>query len=91
MAELPTDVERLLAVTPEEFVEERARIARNLRDEGRAERPARSLSTKKPPLVVLAVNRAARDRPQAARDAAAQLNDSAPLSCLATQRSIGTS
>ncbi len=70
MAELPTDVERLLAVTPEEFVEERARIARNLRDEGRADEARAVAETKKPPLVVLAVNRAARDRPQAARDAA---------------------
>ena len=70
MAELPTDVERLLAVTPEEFVEERARIARNLRDKGRADEARAVAETKKPPLVVLAVNRAARDRPQAARDAA---------------------
>ena len=70
MAELPTDVERLLAVTPEAFVEERARIARNLRDEGRADEARAVAETKKPPLVVLAVNRAARDRPQTARDAA---------------------
>ena len=37
MADFRTDAERLLAVKPEEFVEERARIARRLRDEGRAE------------------------------------------------------
>jgi hypothetical protein len=70
MAELPTDAERLLAVTPEEFVEERARIARKLLDEGRADDARAVSATKKPPRVVLAVNRAARDRPQAARDAA---------------------
>jgi hypothetical protein len=70
MAELPTDAERLLAVTPEEFVEERARIARKLLDEGRADDARAVAATKKPPRVVLAVNRAARDRPQAAKDAA---------------------
>ena len=59
MAELRTDAERLLAVKPEEFVEERARIARRLRDEGRAEDARAVAGTKKPPLVVLAVNRAA--------------------------------
>jgi hypothetical protein len=70
MAELPTDAERLLAVAPEEFVEERARIARKLLDEGRADDARAVSATKKPPRVVLAVNRAARDRPQAAKDAA---------------------
>jgi hypothetical protein len=69
MAELPTDAERLLAVSPEEFVEERARIARRLRDEGRTDDARSVAETKKPPLVVLALNRAARDRPQAAKDA----------------------
>jgi hypothetical protein len=70
MTELPTDAERLLAVSPEEFVEERTRIVRRLRDEGRADDARAVAETKKPPLVVLAVNRAARDRPQAAKDAA---------------------
>ena len=70
MAELPTDAERLLAVKPEEFVEERARIARTLRNEGRADDARAVAGLKKPSLVVLAVNRAARDRPQAAKDAA---------------------
>jgi hypothetical protein len=71
MTELPPDAERLLAVSPEEFVEERTRIVRRLRDDGRADDARVVAETKKPPLVVLAVNRAARDRPQAAKDAAA--------------------
>lgn len=69
-AELPPEGERLLAAAPEEFVSERARVARELRDEGRADEARRVSGLRKPPLVVLAVNRAARDRPQAARDAA---------------------
>ena len=70
MSELPTDAERLLAVSPEEFVEERNLLVRKLRDAGRAEDARAVAETRKPPLVVLAVNRAARDRPQAAQDAA---------------------
>ena len=68
--ELPPEGERLLAAAPEDFVAERTRVARELREAGRDE-DARAVSELgKPPLVVLAVNRAARDRPQAARDAA---------------------
>jgi hypothetical protein len=70
MADLPHDAERLLAVSPDKFVAERKRLAGELRDEGRDEDARAVADTKKPPSVVLAVNRAARDRPQAAKDAA---------------------
>jgi hypothetical protein len=70
MADLPKDAERLLAVAPEDFVEERKRLVRRLRDEGRSDEARAVAETKKPSPVVLAVNRAARDRPQAAKDAA---------------------
>lgn len=70
MATMPADAERLLAVRPEEFVAERTSLARSLREDGRAADAEAVASLRKPPAVVLAVNRAARDRPQAARDAA---------------------
>lgn len=70
MAELPEEAERLLAAAPDEFVAERKRLARELRDAGRREEGDAVAAMRKPPAVVLAVNRAARDRPQAARDAA---------------------
>jgi len=68
--ELPPEGERLLAVAPEEFVTERAQAVRELKEAGRADDAGRVAELRKPSLVVLAVNRAARDRPQAARDAA---------------------
>jgi hypothetical protein len=68
---LPEEGERLLAVAPAEFVAERGRVARELRDAGRLEDAEAVAALRKPSLVVLAVNRAARDRPQVARDAAA--------------------
>jgi hypothetical protein len=67
---LPKEAEALLAVSPGDFVEERKRIARSLRDEGRREDADAVAALRKPPPVVLATNRAARDRPQAARAAA---------------------
>ena len=70
LANLPADAEQLLAVSPEAFVEQRKLLVRRLRDEGRAEDAQAIAHMKKPPPVVLALNRAARDRPQAARDAA---------------------
>jgi len=70
MADPPNDAEKLLAVAPEDFVEERKRLVRKLRDEGRDDEARAVAATKKPTPVVLAVNRAARDRPQAAKDAA---------------------
>jgi len=69
--ELPPEGERLLAATPEDFVAERARVVSELRQAGRDEEAGAVSELRKPALVVLAVNRAARDRPQAARDAAA--------------------
>ena len=70
MADVPKDIEKLLVVAPEDFVEERKRLARKLRDEGRGDDARAVAATVKPSVVVLAVNRAARDRPQAAKDAA---------------------
>jgi hypothetical protein len=66
---LPPEGERLLAVAPEDFVTERNRVARELKDDGRAEDAQAVAALKKPSAVVLAVNRAARDRSAAARDA----------------------
>jgi hypothetical protein len=66
---LPPEGARLLAVAPEDFVAERKRVAGELRDAGRDEDAQAVASLKKPSAVVLAVNRAARDRSAAARDA----------------------
>lgn len=70
MSELPPEAERLLSVTPDAFVPERKRVATELREAGRVEDAAQVAGLRKPTAVVLAVNRAARDRPQAAKDAA---------------------
>jgi hypothetical protein len=70
VSELPKEAARLLAVAPADFVEERKKLARTLRDEGRRDEAKAVSEIKKPSPVVLAVNRAARDRPQAAKDAA---------------------
>ena len=67
---MPKEAEALFAVAPDDFVEERKRTARSLRDDGRREDADAVAALKKPPPVVLAANRAARDRPQAARAAA---------------------
>jgi hypothetical protein len=56
-------------VAPEEFVSERNRVARELKDAGRDDDAQAVAELKKPSAVVLAVNRAARDRSRAARDA----------------------
>jgi len=66
---LPLEAERLLAVAPEDFVPERNRVARELKDAGRAEDAQAVAALKKPSAVVLAVNRAARDRSAAAQEA----------------------
>jgi len=68
--ELPQEAERLLSVAPDAFVEERKRVAADLREAGRTDDAAQVGALRKPTGVVLAVNRAARDRPQAAKDAA---------------------
>ena len=67
---LPPEGEALLAAPAGEFVRARAALARRLREEGRRSDAEVVAAMRKPPPVVLAVNRAARDRPQAARDAA---------------------
>jgi len=67
---LPSEAEALLAVSPDEFVQERQRVARALRDEDRREEAEAVMALRKPAPVVLAANRAARDRPAAAKGAA---------------------
>jgi hypothetical protein len=71
VGELPPEGEKLLAVAPADFVQERDGLARELRGQGRSDEAAAVAGLRKPSVVVLAVNRAARDRPQAARSAAA--------------------
>ena len=68
--DLPAEAETLLAVRPDEFVSERQRLVRELRDAGRSDEAATVARLRKPSPVVLAVNRAARARPKAARAAA---------------------
>jgi hypothetical protein len=68
--ELPKEALGLLSVTPDTFVEERTRLARELRDGGRREDAARVAGFHKPAAVVLAANRAARSRPNVAKEAA---------------------
>jgi hypothetical protein len=67
---LPKEAEALLAVAPEDFVEERKRTVRALRAKKQGEAADVVAALKKPPPVVLAANRAARDRPEAAKAAA---------------------
>ncbi len=67
---IPPEAEKLLAVAPEDFVDARKELVTQLRSDGRREDAEAVSKIKKPSQVVLAVNRAARDRPQAAKDAA---------------------
>jgi len=67
---LPSEAEALLATSPDEFVRERQRVTRALRDEGRRDEAEAVATMRKPSPVVLAANRAARDRPAAAKGAA---------------------
>jgi hypothetical protein len=69
VSELLPEAEKLFAVTPERFVEERKALADQLRKEGRSEDAAAVEALRKPSAVVSAVNRAARDRPKAAEGA----------------------
>jgi hypothetical protein len=69
VSDLPPEGEKLLAVAPDDFVAQRQRLARELRDAGRAEDADTVARLRKPPAVVSAVNRAARDRPRAAASA----------------------
>jgi colicin import membrane protein len=70
MAELPKEARTLLAVESSAFVQERERLAKELREEGRPADASAVEELRKPPATVLAVNRAARDRPKAAQGAA---------------------
>ena len=70
MSDFPKEAEALLSVAPDDFVTERNRLARELRDAGRKDEAAAVTALRKPPPVVLAANRAARSRPQVAKDAA---------------------
>ena len=70
MAGAPEEARKLLAVEPAAFVVERKQLAKRLREEGRGADAKAVEALAKPPATVLAVNRAARDRPQAAKDAA---------------------
>jgi hypothetical protein len=70
MADLPPESEKLLAVSPEDFVAERKQLVGQLRDQGRPADADAVAGLRKPSAVVLAVNRAARDRPKAAEAAA---------------------
>jgi hypothetical protein len=67
---LPPEAEALLAAPPDEFVDERKRLAAELRSAGRTDDAREVAALRKPPAVVLAVNRAARERPEAAKAAA---------------------
>jgi hypothetical protein len=69
MSTLPAEAKQLLGSAPEDFVAERKRVVAELRNAGRDEDARALAELRKPSAVVLAVNRAARDRPQAAKDA----------------------
>ena len=70
MSDFPKEAEALLSVAPDDFVTERNRLARELRDAGGKDEAAAVAALRKPPPVVLAANRAARSRPQVSKDAA---------------------
>jgi hypothetical protein len=67
---MPPESAKLLAVSPDAFVEERKRLVKQLRDDGKSAEADTVAALRKPSAVVLAVNRAARDRPKAAEAAA---------------------
>ena len=70
MSDFPKEAETLLSVAPDDFVTERNQLTRKLRDAGRKDEAAAIAALRKPPPVVLAANRAARSRPQVAKDTA---------------------
>lgn len=69
--DVPHFAESLFSVPAADFIDERKRLARDLREEGRKEDAAVVVALRKPAPVVLAANRAARSRPKVARAAAA--------------------
>jgi hypothetical protein len=70
MSELPREAEKILAIAPGDFVQERNRVSKKLRDAGKSDDADAVAGLRKPSAVVFSVNRAARDRPNAAKDAA---------------------
>ena len=70
VSDLPQEAQKLLATAPDEFVPQRQALVRELREAGRSEDASVVAQLRKPSAVVLAVNRAARARPNAARAAA---------------------
>lgn len=70
MEPLPKEADALFAVAADDFVHERQALVKTLREEGRREDADLVAALRKPAPVVLAANRAARDRPEAARAAA---------------------
>ena len=73
--EIPPEAEAILAAPPDRFVAERNALVKELRAERRTEDADAVAALRKPSAVVSAVNRAARDRPKAARNAAAAAVD----------------
>jgi hypothetical protein len=69
MSEIPKEAEPLLSVAADDFVRERQALAKTLRADGRKDDADAVAALRKPPPVVLAANRAARDRPEAAKAA----------------------
>jgi hypothetical protein len=67
---LPDETAELFSVPADQFVSERARVVKELRGSGRREEAALVAKLRKPPRVVLDVNRAARALPRQARAAA---------------------
>ena len=76
MAENEDVVAQLYAASPEGFVAERAKLARKLRDEGRAEEAREVASLRKPTLPASLANRLAHERP---RDVTALLDSAEHL------------
>jgi hypothetical protein len=74
VGDLPPEAGALLSVTPGDFVAERKRLARTLRDDGRGADAEAVSALRKPTAVVLAVNRAVRELPDVARDAVAAVD-----------------
>jgi hypothetical protein len=71
MSTLPSESEKLLGIAPDAFVAERNALVKRLRDEGRDDEADALAGLRKPSAVVFAVNRAARDRSNAAKGAVA--------------------
>jgi hypothetical protein len=69
MSGYPKAAEPLLSVAPDDYVAERTRLARELKEAGHNDDAAAVAALRKPAPVVLAANHAARRRPLLAKDA----------------------